>query len=208
MTEAAGLTSMPFDLRWEVPPVDWAGDGDATLTITAGPRTDMFVDPRGIDGPTLNAPRLLGSPDADGAAGDYLLGARVRVGFSATYDAGVLLVYGDERSWAKLCFECSPDGRPMIVSVVTRGVSDDANAFEVDGDQVWLRVARLGRAYAFHASTDGTAWRLVRHFALAPGGPPPRIGFEAQSPTGGGCTATFERIRFARERLGDLRSGE
>ena len=217
MRERVGLTSMPLDLRWEVPPVDWAGDGDAALTITAGPRTDLFVDPRGIDAPTLNAPRLLGSPDAagsgagasDGVDGDdFLLGARVRVGFSATYDAGVLLVYADERSWAKLCFEYSTEGRPMIVSVVTRGVSDDANAFEVDGDQVWLRVARLGPAYAFHASTDGATWRLIRHFALAPGGQPPRIGFEAQSPTGDGCTATFERIRFARERLGDLRSGE
>ena len=43
----------------------------------------------------------------------------------------------------KLCFEHSPDRQPMIVSVVTRGVSDDANAFAVDGQTAWLRVSPL-----------------------------------------------------------------
>jgi uncharacterized protein len=209
MSEPVELAAVPLGLRWDVPPVTWRVDGDGALTITAGPRTDMFVDPQGVDAPGVNAPRLLAlSDEEDGAEpGDFTLSARVAVAFSATYDAGVLLVYAGERSWAKLCFEYSPQGRPMIVSVVTRGVSDDANAWEVDADQVWLRVARLGSAFAFHASTDGREWRLVRHFALATGGTAPAVGFEAQSPVGDGCTVTFDQIRLARERLADLRDG-
>ena len=58
---------------------------------------------------------------------------------TATYDAGVLTLRRRDDLWAKLCFERSPQGEPMVVSVVTRGVSDDCNSFVVDGRSVWLR---------------------------------------------------------------------
>ena len=94
----------------------------------------------------------------------------------------------------------------MIVSVVTRGVSDDANGRVVAGDTVWLRVSRIGAGCALHASGDGERWELVRHFALdAPDGL--AAGFLAQSPTGEGCTATFDDVRFAAEPLAELRDG-
>jgi len=172
----------------------------ATLAMTAGARTDLFVDPQGAP-PVLNAPRMLGRP-----AGDYQLSARVTVDFAATYDAGVLALYAHDGAWAKLCFERSPQGEAMVVSVVTRGVSDDANAFAVEGRQVWLRVSRLGAAHAFHASTDGATWRFVRHFSLEPADDL-AVGFLAQSPTGSGCAVQFDRIVYRPERLADLRSG-
>jgi len=90
---------------------------------------------------------------------------------------------------------------------VTRGVSDDCNSFVVDGASVWLRIARVGSAFAFHASTDGSSWSFIRHFALE-SGREPSIGFAAQSPLGDGCAVTFERIAYEAAWLGDLRSGE
>ena len=123
--------------------------------------TDWFVDPQRSAEPKLNAPALLG-----GSSGDFLLSARVTVDFAGTYDAGVLVVYESDDVWAKLCFEYSPQREPMVVSVVTRGVSDDCNSFVVDDESVWLRIARVGPAYAFHASTDGSNWSFIRHFAL------------------------------------------
>jgi uncharacterized protein len=93
----------------------------------------------------------------------------------------------------------------MIVSVVTRGLSDDCNSGVVDGDAVWLRIARVGAAFAFHSSFDGERWDFVRHFALDS---EPRAGFLAQSPTGDGLSAAFSDIRLERTRLRDLRSGE
>ena len=200
MSERVTIAGMPMPLRWLVPPVRWHAD-ESSLMLEAGARTDMFVDPSGAVEPALDAPALVGD-----AAGDYLLSARVRVGFGATFDAGVLLLYAGERDWAKVCFEYSPEHRPMIVSVVTRGVSDDANAFVVDGEEAWLRVARIGPAVAFHASTDGRVWQLVRSFALADD-TAPALGFEAQSPTGEGCAVTFDEIRFEARRLADLRDG-
>jgi uncharacterized protein len=200
MSDPILISPLPMSLAWQVPPSRWSVADDATLTIVAGAQTDLFVDPQGAPA-VLNAPRLLGE-----LSGDFLLSARVTVAFAATFDAGVLLLYASERSWAKLCFEYSPQRQPMVVSVVTRGVSDDCNSFVLEGNQVWLRVARLGRAFAFHASTDGATWQLVRHFALEPGDAI-AAGFSAQSPTGDGCTATFADVHFTPGRLADLRSG-
>lgn len=187
-------------LRWLVQPDRWHVES-SSLELAAGARTDWFVDPSGEREPTLNGPALVGD-----VGGDYLFSARVRVGFEATFDAGVLMLHADDRTWAKLCFEYSPANEPMVVSVVTRGTSDDANGFGVDGSEVWLRIARMGPAFAFHASTDGREWKLIRHFTLG-GDVEPAVGFEAQSPTGAGCEVTFDDIRFAAGRLDDLRDG-
>ncbi len=199
-TERLMLPTIPPPLSWGLPPVSYDIGGDGALAITAGPRSDMFVNPAGTD-VVLNAPRLVFAPD-----GDFMLSARVTVEFGATYDAGVLLLYGGERSWAKLCFEYSPQRQPMIVSVVTQGFSDDANAYVVAGNQTFLRIARLGRAFAFHASEDGRYWNLIRNFTLDPSAEL-MAGFVAQSPTGAGCMASFAQIAYTPERLADLRSG-
>jgi regulation of enolase protein 1 (concanavalin A-like superfamily) len=151
----------------------------------------------------LNAATLLGVPPA----GDFQFSARVSVDFRSHYDAGVLLLWIDEQHWGKFCFEFSPAAKPMVVSVVTRGVSDDANAFTVAERSVWLRVSRVDQVYAYHASTDGETWDLVRVFSLGEALGEHRPGFEAQSPTGDGCTVTFDDIRFTRQRLADLRNG-
>jgi uncharacterized protein len=199
-TNSLALPSIPAPLRWDLPPVTWNTGDHGALAITAGPRTDLFVNPAGTE-VVLNAPRLLFAPE-----GDFMLSARVTVEFAGTYDAGALIVYAGERSWGKLCFEYSPQQQPMIVSVVTQGFSDDANAYVVAGNQTFLRIARLGRAFAFHASDDGLYWQFIRNFTLEPQAQI-GAGFVAQSPTGAGCTATFDQIKYTAERLADLRSG-
>jgi regulation of enolase protein 1 (concanavalin A-like superfamily) len=193
------LEGLPMPLEWEVPAADWEVGEDGALRIVAGPRTDLFVDPGGGP-PELDAPRLAGAVE-----GDFRLSARVRADLRATFDAGALVLYGGEATWAKLALERSPEGRATIVTVVTRGLSDDANAWAVDGDAVWLRIARMGEACALHASGDGTRWDLVRHFALE--APIVSVGFSAQSPTGEGCAATFDDVRFLAGGLDDLRDG-
>jgi regulation of enolase protein 1 (concanavalin A-like superfamily) len=200
MDEPIGLSPVPVPMRWLLSPVDW-NVSDGGLTIAAGPRTDLFVDPetraKTVTAPALTAP----------LQGDFTLSARVRADLAATFDAGVLVLWADPRAWAKLCLERSPDGRAMIVSVVTRDVSDDCNSFTVDGDHVWLRISRFGGTFAFHASTDAASWRLVRYFAHDEA-PRMSVGFLAQSPTGEGCSVTFDDIRYSPDRPGDLRSGD
>jgi regulation of enolase protein 1 (concanavalin A-like superfamily) len=178
---------------------EWTEAGSG-LTGTAGAGTDLFVDPASAHA-SLEALRLTFSAPA----GDFQLRARVEVDFAGTYDAGALLVWMDDRTWAKLCLEYSPQRQPMVVSVVTRGNSDDANNVTVDGSTIWLRVSHRDGAYAYHASADGEHWDLVRHFNL--GGPAPQVGFAVQSPLGDGCTARFGEIAFTQQRLAELRDG-
>lgn len=179
----------------------------ASISVMAPPRSDIFIDPRSeaeLDaGSQLNAATLMGAPPA----GDFQLRARLTVEHASMFDAGSLLLWIDERHWAKLCFELSPAGEAMIVSVVSRGVADDANGFVVEGRSVWLRISRLQRAYAFHASRDGKHWEMIRYFRLEGSSAAATIGFEAQSPTGDGCAVRFDEIAFSMERLAELRDG-
>ncbi|GGT24560.1 DUF1349 domain-containing protein [Streptomyces purpureus] len=186
------LPELPFPLRAYGPDADWSYER-GVLNGWAGARQDRFVPPTGdaLD-PASDAPRLLGAPE-----GDFQLLARVKAGFGAAFDAGVLYVHVAEREWAKLCLELSPD-RPTVCTVVTRGHSDDANSFVVDGDSVWLRVSRTGGAFAFHASTDGEKWTFVRIFSLGTTeqASAALVGFMAQSPVGEGCVVSFDRIEY------------
>jgi len=193
------LAELPFDLRWLNRPKRWSQAG-GDLTITADPRTDWFVNPQGGE-PRTNAPALVGD-----VHGDFLLSSHLEVDFASAYDAGALALWKNDRTWAKLCYEFSPQRKPMVISVVTRGVSDDCNSLVVDRSGIWLRISRIGQAFAFHASADGSWWNLVRHFAFAEGDAL-SVGFLAQSPVGEECTARFSRIRFQQATLADLRDG-
>jgi len=168
--------------------------------MIAPSRSDRFHDPAGD---TRQADSPLWAVEA--AAPSNLV-ARVTVDFTDTFDAGVLMAYQSRDAWAKLCFERDPAGRPMVVSVVTRGRSDDANAFLVDGSSVWLRITLIPRAYAFHASTDGQHWAFVRYFRLGGRGRP-RLGLSAQSPVGAGCAVRFEDVLLSPGAVDDLRGG-
>ncbi len=200
MTSSIVFDSLPLSLSWQPPPVAFRTGRDSLWAEAAG-ETDLFIDP-GTGAEYLNAPRLLGS-----VAGDFTLAARVGVDFGSTYDAAVLLLWAHDRTWAKLCFELAPQGKPTVVSVVTRTVSDDCNSFATERDEIWLRVARLGAAFAFHASADGKRWELIRHFALDLEADP-LVGFLVQSPRGPGCAARFDDISFSPNRLSDIRSGD
>ena len=192
---------LPFPLTAEGHPPCEHRIQDGALVLMAAPRTDMFADPAD-PGRVLDTGRLVGLPPT----GDYTLTARVSVDFTSTYDAGVLVLYEGERRWAKLCFELSPQRKPMAVTVVTRGTSDDCNSFEVAGHSLWLRITSAGQAWAFHASTDRNWWQLLRYFSLG-ASDLVKVGFLAQSPTGDGCTASFDHITLRRGAPADLRDG-
>lgn len=207
MTTAQNVPGLPFALVPSSPEAWTVDESTATVRATASAHSDIFIDP-GTDSQLnaeslLNAATLLGVPPD----GDFQFSACVTVDFSSTYDAGVLLLWLDDHHWGKLCFEYSPAGEPMIVSVVTRGVADDANAFVVDGSTVWLRVSRVDQAFAYHASLDGKTWQMIRFFTVDGTSAAASLGFEAQSPTGDGCVVAFDDIHFTRERLRELRDG-
>jgi len=195
------IDGIPFKLLWDIRPEGFQYR-NGSLQLTAGEKTDLFRNPRG-QSEVQNSPRLLFEPESY-----FLLSSRVSVDFADTFDAGALVVYGDKDSWAKLCFEFSPQKQPTIVTVVNKGVSDDSNHVSVSAKYVYLRVAGFGDgAFAFHYSSDGKTWHMVRYFALTSEAKF-RVGFSSQSPTGIGCTASFSEIAYQAKMLQDVRSGE
>jgi uncharacterized protein len=196
------LPGLPFPLEPSGTPACQAVVAGGALSLTSGPKSDMFIDPMGDEGARPDAGRLTGLPGDQ----DFTFAARVTVTFGEVFDAGVLLVYLSDRRWAKLCYEFSPQRRPTAVTVVTHGISDDSNSFATAGAPLWLRVTRSGRAWAFHASEDGGYWQLLRYFSLGESSGA-RVGFLAQSPTGPGCTAIFDSISFRVGAPANLRDG-
>lgn len=196
------IPAIPGEFNWHIHPREWNFDSARGLSIVAGELTDWFADPAGRDAKD-NAPcALMTPPDAN-----FLLSAKVSVAFVSAFDAGVLQIRCKEDLWAKLCFEYSPQGHPMVVSVVTRGVSDDCNSVEIAQSEIYLRVARTPKTIAFHYSQDGRFWQFVRFFSLGEC-ENVRVGFSAQSPTGKQCSAVFSEMNYRAGSLNDNRSGE
>lgn len=175
-----------------------------SVTITAAPGADIFLDPAGSDN----------HPDAERfvqlVEGDFQFSAFVEVNFQADFDSGVLLGFVDDKTWFKICAELDPDGTRRVVSVVTRdGASDDANSWTIGDDGIHLRISRMGDAFALHASQDGEKWKMIRYFSLGQQTPKTiKVGVLTQSPSGFGTSACFSQFLLSRSLLVNVRGGD
>ena len=144
------LAAIPWPLQWQIEPLTWQITSESeseSLIVTAGQQTDRFVDPAGGYA-NDSAPCALFMPEDE----NFVFSTKVEVEFASAFDAGVLQIREQADLWAKLCFEYSPNQQPMVVSVVTRGVSDDCNSAILSGNAVYLRIARNTGVYSFHYS--------------------------------------------------------
>lgn len=194
------LDAVPGPLVWQHPPAQWKIDNGNTLSITADKQTDWY-DSAMYEAPRDNSARLLFKP-----ADNFVLSAKVDVDFRSQWDSGVLVLYVNDSVWAKLCFEMTLEKHPLIVSVVTRGLSDDSISIPIQGTSVYLKVAKVGHAIYFFASEDGKSWSIIRIFSLGED-LDLRVGFSSQAPVGDRCTTTFSQIQY-RPNIKDPWSGK
>ncbi|MBA1144702.1 DUF1349 domain-containing protein [Mesorhizobium neociceri] len=176
-------------------------DGNDAV-IEAGPNTDWFFDPRG-KAKLRNVPSMAMSIEAP----VFSLQAKVTADFGSRFDGGTIFVQASEDTWAKIAFEYSPQHIPTIVSVVTKGVSDDCDGPSFEKEAVYLRLSAQDGAFAFHFSETGSHWHFLRWFSLPRGSGPLTIGLSAQSPLGNGCRVRFSDIRLSYDPIPDLRDG-
>lgn len=191
--------TLPAGFHWLNEPAKWSFSEEG-LVVQAEPQTDFFRDPAGTV--VKGSAHFLYTEQE----GDFTLMTKVQVDMIDDYDAAVMMVMVDEENWAKLCYEYTYK-KPMIVSVVTRGVSDDCNSLAVPESGIYLRVTRFDDCFAFHYSYDAKWWEMVRYFRL-PSNAPIKIGVVAQSPTGDGCEVKFANLDFSRTPIRDIRSGK
>jgi regulation of enolase protein 1 (concanavalin A-like superfamily) len=187
-------------LSWTNAPARWDPLRGGGLRVFAPSQTDYFQNPDGQQA-SDSAPYLWLPVE-----GDFVARVHVQPAFGSTYDAGALMVRHDQRHWAKLCFESTDLGTHAVVSVVTDGLSDDANGADLDVAAAWLQIVRQGDLFGLHYALDGCNWRMVRYCAL----PLPsevKVGLVAQSPVGPGTTVDFDRFTVQSRRVKDIRAG-
>jgi uncharacterized protein len=186
-------------LRWLREPPRWSFDAGG-LRVVPAPKTDFF---RPWGGEPVDSACLLYSM----VSGDFTAVAEARAELAGFGDAAALTVRASPELWAKLCIERSPVGEVSVVSVVTRGASDDANNELLDRPSGLLRITRKGEVFGMHFSSDGRRWRFVRTFGVQM----PRevmVGVHVQAPFGGGAEARFSRFELSAVPVADFRSGD
>jgi uncharacterized protein len=187
-------------LAWEHPPMKWEPLPEGGIRVSVPAKADYFRDPAGAM-VNDNAPFLYQT-----VTGDFVAQAHVRPAFISTYDSGVIMVRHDEQNWAKVCFERTDFGTTAVVSVVTRGVSDDANGADIFDHAVWLQVVRAEDVFALHYALDGKSWRMVRLFKL-PVPPTIKVGVVAQCPVGPGTTVDLLSFSIDQRVIKNVRAG-
>ena len=199
--QTPAVPGIPSPARWRNAAASSSVSEDGNLSIVGGKSTNWFVNP--ADGHTeANSPVLLFK-----AADEFTLRAKVTVDFHTKWDAGCLVVFAGEATWGKFCFEMTQWMEPTVISVVTRGRSDDNNSIPISGGSVYLEIAKSGEGITFYASKDGRSWRLTRAFDLGKTGPL-ELGFSSQSPVGEGCRRVFSEIRYTPKAPADFWKGE
>lgn len=175
------------------------------IVILAPENTDWFNNPvpenGTISAPVANAPFFYTDVE-----GDFVFRAKVKPNFQTNYDACALMVIQDEFLWTKAAFEKSDFGTTAAVCVVTNTLSDDANGCNINQDEVWLQIARVGDIFITFYSLDGEKFDMVRLFNL-PVEKTVKVGIEAQSPAGIGGFRNFSNIMLEHRTLTDLRAG-
>ena len=126
--------------------------------------------------------------------GDFVIRCKIEPSFHALYDQGDIIIFQDNDHWIKYAYENSDIGQPVMVSVVTNGVSDDCNGMPMSG-AVWMQITRQGNNFALHYSQDGIQWKLSRIFRLMLDDEV-LVGISAQCPFGESCKVIFSNLEL------------
>jgi uncharacterized protein len=118
---------------------------------------------------------------------------QVRHDLQDKYNSATFLVMKEYDVWAKACFEKIDFNTQAVVNVVTNHTSDDANGCNIEGNTVWLKLARVDNSFSFHFSSGGKKFFMTRFFNL-PFGNTIKVGFVAQAPTSKGGERFFENF--------------
>ena len=117
---------------------------------------------------------------------------------SSLYDQCGILVYLDEKNWAKVCMEYEDETTQKLGSVVTSGGYSDWAWADIPGENrvMYYRVSRLKDSFLFEASRGGKEYEQMRIFHLRCKNAAVRIGVFACCPTGDGMKAGVEGAAF------------
>lgn len=176
------------------------------LEFRCNEKQDFFCDPNGEALSNNTAPLLLTQVDN---TKPFTLTAKVTPRFTATgtYNAADLFVFANDTLWQKFAFEQDERGKHRIVSVRTRGTSDDNNHDVLTVPSAYMRISSDGRTIASYYSLDKKEWQLARLYK----NDYPKdlwVGICNQCPTEKGSSSLFEEVSLEQNSVGDFRIGD
>ena len=191
----------PGNFKWLNEPKSFNIE-NGSINVLAEKGTDFFNNPEDST-LTSTAPFLYQE-----VSGDFVATTLVRPDFSSMWNAVALMVHIDDNSWIKFAFENSDATGRSIVSVVTKGVSDDANgAILNDKDVIWLKLIRKANIYSMFWSLDGVDYKMSRLTSM-PVADTIKVGLEFQSPVGKPAEHEVDYFQIKHTTVQDLRKGE
>ncbi len=189
------------EFKWIIKPINWNFFSEGVIEIFASDNTDFFQDPSTNNG-ISTAPLFYKYVN-----GDFIARVRVKPQYSSIYNGEGLMIYNNEKSWIKLCYENTDLEIPTIVSVATNDVSDDANGIELDMEYIYLKIIRKNDSFYLFYSNNIDNWHMVRFFRLKlPNNI--KVGLEAQSPIGKGAMVKFTNFLIENKTVDNLRKGD
>lgn len=177
---------------------------NGALQLAAGAETDYFIEPGLPPYEKANAPLLLRTVDN---TRPFTFTVKTTPVHTVKYDAGMAFLYVSNKEWLKFAFEADERMNKRLVTVKTRGFSDDNNHDAINSPFVYLKISSNTKAIGFYYSTDGQQWQVVR--VIKNEYPPKlKLGIGSQSPAGKGNHSLFEELTFTETSVKDFRMGE
>lgn len=177
--------------------------GSDSLEIVSSAETDFFIEPGQPPYNKANAPLLLMTVDN---TKPFTFSIKVSPTHLVKYDAGMAFLYVNDSEWLKFAFEVDERMLGRIVTVKTKGFSDDNNHDAIPAKSVYLKISSDTKVVGFYYSLDAKNWQLVRLFKNEyPQNL--KIGIGSQSPAGKGNKATFSEFQWAEVSVKDFRMG-
>jgi len=137
---------------------------------------------------------------------EFVLSGKVTSPIIEQWDAAQLIVWADTANWAKLYLEKTHYMKPIVGSFVTNGLSEDYNSAIPDRTDIYLQLAKVGKAIFFYYSENGNDWIFVQAFHFKPSNI--MIGFSCESTFNeNGNKATFSEIKYEERKLNDILKG-
>lgn len=177
--------------------------GSDSLEMVSSVETDFFIEPGQPPYNKANAPLLLMTVDN---TKPFTFSIKVSPKHLVKYDAGMVFLYVNDSEWLKFAFEVDERMIGRIVTVKTKGFSDDNNHDAISTKSVYLKISSDTKVVGFYYSLDAKTWQLVRVFKNEyPQNL--KIGIGSQSPVGKGNKSVFSEFQFAETNVKDFRMG-
>ncbi len=176
--------------QWLNPPKDYSADNEF-IRIATEPDTDLWQNTY-YDFVHTNAHAYLFS-----ASEDFTFTVKASFSYRELFDQCGIILYLDDRNWAKASIERENENRGWLGSVVTNSGYSDWATTSLDGARtsMYYRLSRRGADFLFEQSLDGVQFRQMRIFHMHGFPETVSAGVYACSPGQSSFVAEFSELK-------------